>query len=224
MINNSAPDWLLAAAHELPIGPDLWCQGLHSELGKTATLVPSRFRVEHWMVPIRESERDALQLASTAVIPDRFGPDPDRPGDRCIFPGVGPENQIWPVSWHNNTSQYHAMIQVGHVTSTVVVDHANQQLQTNWSTGSQKIDQIEEYWHWVDLHIPVNSQFLDYYSGRMMLSMFRYAVEHNNSRLYLSESGWGPPKMGTVLLDHETRPLVAILSLISGQVQYYYVE
>jgi hypothetical protein len=216
-------DFLLEAAKQLPIGPDLWCQGLHSELGKTATLVPSRFRVEHWMVPIRESERDALQLASTAVIPDRFGPDPDRPGDRCIFPGTGPENQIWPVCWPNTTDQYHAMIQAGHVTSTFTIDHQRGQIHKNWSTD-HSIDLVDNFADWVELHIPVNSQFLDYYSGRMMLSMFRYAVEHNNSRLYLSESGWSPPQMGTVLLDHETRPLVAILSLISGQVQYYYVE
>jgi hypothetical protein len=223
MINNSAPDWLLAATQKLPIGADLWCSGLHARLVSDSELVPSRFRMEHWMVPVRESERNTLTTTTEPASPGHLAPDPDRPGDYLIVPGSVPQTSVWPVCWSNTTDQYHAMIQAGHVTSTFTIDHQRGQIQKNWSTD-HSTDLVDNFADWVELHIPVNSQFLDYYSGRMMLSMFRYAVEHNNSRLYLSESGWTAPRSGAVLLDHETRALVAILSLTSGQVQYYYQD
>lgn len=216
-------DWLQEATQQLPIGPDLWCQGLHHELVHNTELVPSRFRMEHWMVPVRAQELSQLTLRPDDVTPDIQVPDSAYPGDWKLAAGTVASTSIHSVNWGDDCELYEKLLSAGHATCSFTIDHAQRRITRQWNTDHNS-ESVADFGDWTEFHIPVNSQFLDYYSTRPMISIFRYSVEHQNSKLYLTRAVRTPPRSGSVLLHNETRPLVAILSLTSGQVRYYYQE
>ena len=208
MFDNHSIDWYADPLLHTTIGPDMWDLGLHAQLETQDTMMPSRYIMEHWIVPATAADLDQLVLTPVQSI---GGADSQ------------PQHRIQSVTWPS-VAVYNQLLTLGHRTGSMVIDHAARRLEKYTAAGDFYSEPIEEFEHWPELHIPVNHQFLDYYSNRSVLSMIRYAVEHGGHRLNLTQASWAPPVHGAAVLDQVNQPVVAQLSLLTGQVHYYYSD
>ena len=204
MLDNQSVDWSTDPALHTVIGSDLWDLGLHGRLESQRIMTPSRYIMEHWIVPATAAELSELHTMPTQ-------------------PEQASEPAFALVRWPS-VEKYNHMLTLGHRTGAMVLDHRTRKIEKYSASGDFQSEPIEEFEHWPELHIPVNHQFLDYYSTRSVISMFKYAVEHDGHRLNLTQASWAPPVYGAAVFDRVNRPVVAQLSLLTGQVRYYYSD
>lgn len=206
MFNNHSIDWHADPALRTAIGPDMWDLGLHAQLETQDIMTPSRYIMEHWIVPATAEELDQLELT------------PVHAAINC--PESELLHRIHQVTWPS-TGVYNRLLTLGHRTGSMIIDHSARRLEKYTAAGDFYSEPIEEFEHWPELHVPVNQQLLDYYSTRPVISVFRYAVEHAGHRLNLAQLTGLPPVHGAAVLDQVNQSVVARLSLLTGRVCYY---